>query len=324
MTPELEALKKNIVDQQLFIIDQCIKVYRFIDYLHDRRKEVKLKNVNYQPQKNIFNALLYKMKGDYLRFIFECLNGDDGLLKNDQMFTDEDGIVLIRQKEPFDDDIEERFKTEINRFEKQITCHLCNKNGDREEINFDIDGNQIMGFANKAVEEFYKSEKTLMDYFKHEVYHEYEKAKLEIFDKEFNQQQQKLVAGINEAPFTPFHPVYLSTLLNQQVFRREAMVYEQKEKEIKLENRNAHRKHGSEAHEEEKDQSVLDVSSDVEDVVDIKRETSKYNREIIEYVQLALNAIDANGSIETLVGDEKKMAYNLLELIEKCIDQWDE
>ena len=47
VTPELEALKRNIANQQLFIIDQCTKVYRFIDYLHDRRKEVKLKNVNY-------------------------------------------------------------------------------------------------------------------------------------------------------------------------------------------------------------------------------------------------------------------------------------
>lgn len=321
VTPELEALKKNIVDQQLFIIDQCRKVYRFIDYLHDRRKEVKLKNVNYQPQKNILNALLYKMKADYLRYIFECLNGDDGLLKNDQIFTDDDGVVLTRQKERFDDDTEQRFKNEINRFEKQITCLFCNRLGEREEVNLDAEGNQIVGYANKTVEEFFKQEKTLIDYFKHEVYHEYERAKLEIFDKEFNQQQQKQIAGINEAPFTPFHPVYLSTLLNQQVFRREVMAYEQKEKEYKLEIRNAQKKRGC---EEEEHVHQEEDESEVEDVVDIKRETSKLNREIIEYVQLALNAIDANGSIETLLGDEKKLAYNLLELIEKCIDQWDE
>lgn len=49
VTPELEALKCNIVNQQLYIIDECTKVYRFIDYLHDRKSEVKLKNVQYQP-----------------------------------------------------------------------------------------------------------------------------------------------------------------------------------------------------------------------------------------------------------------------------------
>jgi hypothetical protein len=48
------------------------------------------------------------MKADYLRYIFECLNGDDGLLKNDDMFRDESGKVLTREKEGFDDDTEAR------------------------------------------------------------------------------------------------------------------------------------------------------------------------------------------------------------------------
>jgi hypothetical protein len=79
-TDELIALRQSITDCQLYIIDQCTKIYKFIDYLHDRRLNVKLKNIGAQPPKNEINATLYKMKADYLRYIFECLGGDDGLL----------------------------------------------------------------------------------------------------------------------------------------------------------------------------------------------------------------------------------------------------
>jgi len=72
----------------------------------------------------------------------------------------------------------------------------------------------MVGTSNHAAAKFLSSEKTLIHYFRHEVFHEYERAKLEIFDRDFNQQHQKLVAGINESPFTPFHPVFMSTLMN--------------------------------------------------------------------------------------------------------------
>lgn len=222
VTPELEALKRNIVDQQLFIIDECTKVYRFIDYLHDRRKVVKLKNVGYQPQINIYNALLYKMKADYLRYIFECLDGDDGLLRNEIQFT-EGGKLLTLEKEAFDDDIEERMAKEIGD-DKKISCLFCNPE-EKDDTNM----------KPHPVETFYREPRTLIDYFKHEVYHEYERAKLEIFDRDFNSYSIPKRDGINDHDMTPFHPVYMSSLMNQQVFRREVMVYEQKIKEYKLE-----------------------------------------------------------------------------------------
>ena len=62
------------------------------------------------------NSLLYKMKADYLRYIFECLNGDDGLLKNDEQFT-QDGIAYNRIIEQFNDDTKEREKAEIRQEE---------------------------------------------------------------------------------------------------------------------------------------------------------------------------------------------------------------
>jgi hypothetical protein len=54
------------------------------------------------------NAIMYKMKADYLRYIFECINGDDGLLKNRQQFLDEENKVLTDIPESFDDDTADR------------------------------------------------------------------------------------------------------------------------------------------------------------------------------------------------------------------------
>ena len=57
--------------------------------------------------------MLYKMKADYLRYISECLNGDDGLLTN------------IVEEETFDDDMESKQKNEIRK-EGEVDCWLCN------------------------------------------------------------------------------------------------------------------------------------------------------------------------------------------------------
>ena len=65
------------------IIKRCIQVYKLIDYLHDLKvkfKDVPLKYVGNQPSPYILNALLHKMKADYMRFIYECLTGDNGIL----------------------------------------------------------------------------------------------------------------------------------------------------------------------------------------------------------------------------------------------------
>jgi len=59
--------------------------------------------------------MIYKMKADYLRYISECLCGEDGLLTN------------IVSEEKFDDDMEDKLKNEIRK-EAQIDCWLCNEN----------------------------------------------------------------------------------------------------------------------------------------------------------------------------------------------------
>lgn len=95
----MTALKQNIANCQLYIIDQCIKVYKFVDYLHDKRIKVKLKNILAQPQRNVLTAILYKTKADYLRYIYECLSGDDGLLVTKD-------FEIFNTPETFDDDLE--------------------------------------------------------------------------------------------------------------------------------------------------------------------------------------------------------------------------
>ena len=77
---QLKAIKRNIQKIQLGIISQCKGLYKFIDYIHDRKQTVPIKYQYGQPPKCILNALFFKMKADYLRYIYECLAGDNGLL----------------------------------------------------------------------------------------------------------------------------------------------------------------------------------------------------------------------------------------------------
>lgn len=74
------ALAKNIAASQILIIKRCIQIYKFIDYFHDKRHIVPLKYITQQPPPYILNAFFLKMKADYLRYIYECLSGDNGLL----------------------------------------------------------------------------------------------------------------------------------------------------------------------------------------------------------------------------------------------------
>jgi CRISPR/Cas system CSM-associated protein Csm3 (group 7 of RAMP superfamily) len=64
---------------------------------------------------------------------------------------------------------------------------------------------------------------SFMDFFEHEVYHEYEKAKQCIFDKERKSSRHKQEDGINDDVTALFHPIFLSTLMNQQVFKRDLL-----------------------------------------------------------------------------------------------------
>ena len=70
-----------------------------------------------QPPKCILNALFYKMKADYLRYIYECLAGDNGLLAG----TD----PILSQPLSFAEDLKKRNNNEISE-EGHVDCDICN------------------------------------------------------------------------------------------------------------------------------------------------------------------------------------------------------
>ena len=63
-------------------MNNCRKLYQFIDYFHDHdaRVNIKMADPTKQPPKSTIDAIIYKMKADYLRYIWECISGDDSLL----------------------------------------------------------------------------------------------------------------------------------------------------------------------------------------------------------------------------------------------------
>ena len=90
------------------------------------------------------------MKADYLRYIYECLSGDNGLLSGDNEIID------------FSKQIEEREKKEIN----------------KEEMSKE---------KNKLKRASGNVKCTLLEFMENEVFYQYELAKLEICQSEDNQ-----------------------------------------------------------------------------------------------------------------------------------------
>ena len=122
------------------------------------------------------------MKADYLRHIYECLSGDNGLLAHD------------KKKRSFAEEIARRKAREI-----------------AEDEDEDM-GNELQ-------------KKTLLEYMAEQVLSEYDEAKKMIFNEsDMKAAQHKTIEGINEHQFAPFHPVFLSSLMNQQVFKRDIML----------------------------------------------------------------------------------------------------
>lgn len=89
------------------------------------------------------------MKADYLRYIYECLSGDNGLLSGET------------EKIDFSKQIEEREKKEIN----------------KEEMS--KEKNKLKRASGNV--------KTLLEFMENEVFYQYELAKLEICQSEDNQ-----------------------------------------------------------------------------------------------------------------------------------------
>ena len=200
---QLHAIFENIVETQKSIINDCDKLFKLIDYTHDRKYIVPLKYMNQQPPKSTLNALFYKMKADYLRYIYECLSGDNGVLYG------------ITNTEDFTDLLKSRAKKEISLDElhQKVKCEYCYII-ERENQRLKDEGKEDEG-----------DQYTLLEFMEHEVFHQYELAMREICQsKENNYERVNIVdgkPGIQEQGPVPFHPVFLSALLNQQVFKRD-------------------------------------------------------------------------------------------------------
>lgn len=214
------------------------------------------------------------MKADYLRNIFECLAGDAGLLQSKN-------CDAFNVPENFNDDLNGVYNMEINRDEIEIDCIICNPNfneADKEQ---------------RTEAAFFIEEHTLIDFMKHQVIHEYEKAKQQVFDKEFNLIRVKDPQD-DILKTAAFHTSFLSSLMNQQVFRRECVMSEEK---LNCKEQNA-------------DQQ--------KDTVLIKRKSKIVYKEICDYMQGWLNMLDTDQSLlESLLSEDRKLAMSLLELIEK-------
>ena len=57
-------------------------MFRFINCYHKRRDKIKLKDHHKQPPNYVVDAYLYTIKADILRFIYECLSGENGLFSD--------------------------------------------------------------------------------------------------------------------------------------------------------------------------------------------------------------------------------------------------
>ena len=285
---QLKAIKRNIQKIQLGIISQCKGLYKFIDYIHDRPKDVTIKNqyVHKQPPKCILNALFFKMKADYMRYIYECLSGDNGLLSSTDCALGQKSSFLLLLRERNDNEIEGSSDTNDENYAK-VDCDVCNPK-------FDQDQSKRSKHQKDSIENtFMNKELTLLEFMEHECNHEFEKAKRQIFGidkKSFN------MKSINSNEPTQFHPVFLSSLLNQQVFKRD--VYMQKFQD-------AQEGHHGEKHSfSEKDRKEM-------------------NKRITENIQNWLKTIEDDGHFSNLNQQDKQMALNLFELLEKTVTNWE-
>jgi hypothetical protein len=98
-----------------------------------------------------------------MRLIYECLSGENGLLYK----TDE--------KKVFFEHIKNKDQKEIALEDTLIDCEICNK---------DFNPDDTSQWTKEQRDLFYMKPMTLLEFMEHEVYHEYEKAKRAIFEKD--------------------------------------------------------------------------------------------------------------------------------------------
>lgn len=137
-----------------------------IDYFHDTKKEVPLKYMTSQPPPYILNALFCKMKADYLRYVYECLSGDNGLLANNRKESDKVNLkklINLRKKDEVRDDAQ----GSVDIVDSDIYYKMYSSQ----------DKNMIeLKSAEQKMENFYTQPLHLDEFLEHEVIFEYEKA----------------------------------------------------------------------------------------------------------------------------------------------------
>ena len=144
---------------------------------------------------------------------------------------------------------------------------------------------------------------SLLDFMYYLTYFEYEKAKRCIFGGNYLLADHKQPAtknnedGEGRETTAAFHPIFLSSLLNQQTFKRDYM----------------HNKY----------QRKIDTEKEEAKYQNKRKEV---NDEIIKYVKYWVNLIELQGYFQYIIGneEERQTAQNLMELLEKCVASWDE
>jgi hypothetical protein len=134
----------------------------------------------------------------------------------------------------------------------------------------------------------------------HETNHEYEKAKRCIFNSDKKTFDYK---GYNSTEKSQFHPVFLSSLLNQQVFKKDVAM------QTFL--------------DEEEGQGKNEAGKVTKHKYIVDKQRKETNKRITENIQSWLNQIELEGHFGELDSDNKQMAWNLFELLEKTVANWE-
>lgn len=141
------------------------------------------------------------MKADYMRFIYECLSGDNGLLADATYEQSHlDFSHFIKKKE----DADAVDTSKIDKVECEIYYIIHSNNSDKNK--------------QMKMDDFYKQKRNLIDFLEHEIAFEYEKAKQQFFNSSHARKR-------HEDGDAKFHPVFLSSLLNQTVFLGDVLNY---------------------------------------------------------------------------------------------------
>lgn len=94
--PQKREFDRLIIQTQRDIIKKCIDLFKFIDFMHDKRKPVNLKYSSSEPPRFIIDAHLYKLKADVLNWLYEACAGENGALAYDFVLVNDRPVRKTR------------------------------------------------------------------------------------------------------------------------------------------------------------------------------------------------------------------------------------